>query len=325
MIPLWFEALRRFWADEGFDPTNKSLLLAVSGGSDSVALLEFFHREILPKQNCRLFAVHINHRLRSESDADQAFVEKLCLDRNILLHIEVLDPANRQAGQSLEMWGREHRYGAFALARKKFSADFTLTAHHCDDVVETFCLRLWRGTGFAGLSAIPFQGRDQVIRPLLSVSSADLKAWLIGLGTSWREDESNNDVNIPRNWVRHELLPEWRKQEPDLDNRIFQIAREAAKLRPLWERWLAETYSIEEVRSRGGIPMEWLRGGEADAALLRHLLPVVGVDKPSPELMAEILRQSQSSLRGLQVRADESTILTEKNNVLVSIRITKVQ
>ena len=315
-------SLQKFWADEGFDPSRKKLLLAVSGGSDSVALLEFFHREVIPQQHdCQLFAVHINHRLRVEADEDQAFVEKLCRDRGIPLEVEVLDPANRQTGQSVEMWARDSRYQTFARARKNFGADFILTAHHLDDAVETFCLRLWRGTGMAVLAGIPFQRPDGIVRPLLPVSRADLKAWLLETGTPWREDLSNANEGIPRNWVRHHLLPAWRKEEPDLDARVFRITREVAKLKHSWEKWLEEFYPSEEVRARGGIPMEWLRDGEVDSTFLRHLLPLLGVDRPVPEVMAEIMRQTRNSQQRIQVRVDDGTVLTEKNGALVSIRI----
>jgi len=317
-----FESLRKFWSEEGFDPAGKKLLLAVSGGCDSVAMLEFFHREVSPRLNCRLFAVHVNHRLRAEADADQEFVEKLCQDRGIPLEAEVLDPGSRLPGQSVEMWGRERRYQAFARARKKTGSDFKLTAHHRDDVVETFCLRIWRGTGFSGLAGIPFQRNERqesIVRPLLPVSRAELKEWLVALSVSWREDGSNTDVEIPRNWVRHSLLPSWRKEEPDLDARIFNLTRRVAKLKPLWEKWLDTSYPKEEVQTRGGIPMEWIRGVGADADFLKRLLPLLGVEKPLPQVMAEILRQTRDSQRSIQVRVDEVTVLTEKNGILKSI------
>jgi tRNA(Ile)-lysidine synthetase-like protein len=321
----WFHSLQKFWSEEGFDPTGKKLLLAVSGGCDSVALVEFFHREIAPASHCQLIAVHVNHRLRLEADADQDFVEKLCRKRGIPLEVDVLNPTNRATGQSVEMWGREKRYQAFSRIGKKEKVDFTLTAHHLDDVVETFCLRMWRGTGFVGLAGIPFQRspgnerNENVVRPFLPVSRAELKEWLTALGTSWREDASNADLEIPRNWVRHRLLPDWRKQEPDLDGRVFKLTREVAKLQPLWERWLNASYSPEEVKMRGGIPMEWIRSEGADADFLKRLLPLLGVEKPLPQVMAEILRQTKDSHGSIQVRVDEVMVLTEKNGILKSI------
>lgn len=292
------------------------MLLAVSGGCDSVALLELFHREGI---GSRLSVIHVNHRLRPDADADQAFVEALCRERNIPLEVEILAPAARLAGCSVEMWGRENRYQAFSRARKKLGADFTLTAHHRDDAVETFCLRLWRGTGFAGLAGIPFCRSDGVIRPLLMTGRAELKEWLLSLGTLWREDASNLDTGIPRNWVRHRLLPAWRREECDLDARIFRLTREVAEMQPAWEKWLGEFYPADEVRIRGGIPMDWLRDEAADAALLRRLLPLLGVARPVPEVMAEILRQTRNPQRKVRVRVDEAMILAEKNGVLKCI------
>lgn len=314
--PVWYESLRRFWFEEDFDPSGKSLLLAVSGGCDSVALLNLFHAVVAPAGNCRLHVIHINHRLRPDSDGDQAFVEQLCRSLNIPLEVEILDPATRRTGLSVEMWGREKRYQAFSRALETFDADLILTAHHRDDVIETFCLRLWRGTGFAGLGAIPFK-RGRVLRPLLPVSRAELRGWLVASGRSWREDASNADLEVPRNWIRHNLLPAWCMGEPGIEDRIFGITREASKLRASWEGWLAKTYPVEEVRLRGGIPVDWLQTGEADAALLRHLLPVLGVEKPLPQILVEILRQARNSRRGISVRVNENTLLNERNGVLV--------
>ena len=322
MVPIWFDSLLKFWADEGFDPSGQNLLLAVSGGCDSVAMLEFFHRHVVPVFHCRLFAIHINHGLRPDAADDQHFVEQLCQDRKVPLEIKILDPSMRPPGQSMEMWGREHRYIAFERTQKKFGTDFILTAHHRDDVVETFCLRISRGTGFAGMAGISFHRADGIVRPLLPVSRKELNEWLMTLGQTWREDSSNIDVEVPRNWVRHCLLPLWRLQEPDVEDRIFQITREVAKLRPLWEKALDTFYPQEEVRIRGGIPKEWLSDENMDAASLRRLLPLIGVNKPVPELMVEILRQARNPRTTVQVRVDETMILGEKQGILIARNIT---
>ncbi len=101
--PVWFEALQNFWASEGFDPAGKSFLLGVSGGADSVALLELFVREVLPRWGGSLSAIHVNHRLRADSGIDQLLVEELCASRGVPLRVETLDPETRRAGQSVEM------------------------------------------------------------------------------------------------------------------------------------------------------------------------------------------------------------------------------
>ncbi len=313
--PSWLDSLLRFWSDEGFDPSGKSLLLGISGGADSVALLEFFTREAIPRFQCRLSAVHVNHRLRSDAGLDQMLVEELCADRGVPLHVETLDPETRRARQSVEMWGREQRYAAFLRGAARFGAGTILTAHHRDDVVETVCLRLWRGTGLAGLAGIPFRRDDGVTRPLLPVSRAALRAWLAELGTPWREDESNADARVPRNWVRHRLLPAWRREDASVDDRLFRIARSTAGLLPAHERWARAEHPEEEVRERGGIPVDWLRSG-MDGAALKRLLPVIGVAAPSPELLGELLRQVESGAREIRVRVDSRTVLREKGGIL---------
>jgi len=320
-FPSFLPALEGFWSDEGFDPSGKTLLLGVSGGADSVALLELFVREIGPRSGCGLHAVHVNHHLRAEAGLDQNFVEELCAARGVPLTIASLDPAARRKGLSLEMWGREERYAAFARAAASHGAHHVLTAHHRDDVVETLCLRLWRSTGLAGLAGIPFQRADGVVRPLLPIDRAALRAWLRTLGTPWREDESNQDARIPRNWVRHHLLPAWRAHDPETDARLYRAARLAAALLPAWERWRRAEHPVDEVREQGGIPLEWLSDG-VDAGTLRELLRALGLADPSPELAAEILRQAARSTTGgsIRARADESTVLTGKRGFLVTSR-----
>ena len=316
--PPFLPALKKFWAQEEFDPTGRSLLLAVSGGADSVALLELFSREIAPRQKCRLYVIHVNHRLREAAGSDQAFVEKLCRERKIPVHVETLNPSTRPPGQSVEMWGREKRYAAFARIRKAVGADTVLTAHHRDDVVETLCLRLWRGTGLAGLAGIPFR-RDEYVRPLLPVPRAELRNWLAKWGISWMEDETNEDLGIPRNWVRRRLLPEWRTSDPGVDRRLFQISRHADSLKPHWEKWMAESFPEEAVREKGGIPVEWFQD-ELDADSLRRLLPMLGLEKPSPEIMAEILRQAAKPGGSVRIRISPTLVLTEKHGILVLSR-----
>ena len=108
--------------------------------------------------------------------------------------------------------------------------------------------------------------------------------------------------------MRHQLLPEWRKKESDLDERIFRLTQDISGLQPSWHHWSNATYPVDEVISRGGIPMEWLRDGETDASLLRRLLPLIGIEKPSPEVLAEIDRQAQEQSQGLKVRVDEARV-----------------
>jgi hypothetical protein len=146
-----------------------------------------------------------------------------------------------------------------------------------------------------------------------------LRAWLRDLGTPWREDASNRDARIPRNWVRHALLPAWRAEDPELDARMFRMARTTAAFLPAWEKWVRTEHPEEEVLARGGIPVEWLRQG-MEAGALRGLLGTLGVAAASHELALEILRQAAGNGKKIRVRADESTLLAEKSGLLVATR-----
>jgi tRNA(Ile)-lysidine synthase TilS/MesJ len=154
---------------------------------------------------------------------------------------------------------------------------------------------------------------------LLPVPRAELRAWLQDLGTPWREDSTNVDARVPRNWVRHHLLPAWRAVDADVDARLFRIARDTAALLPAWEKWTRAEHPEEEALARGGVPVEWLRGG-MDAATLRSLLRALGVPDPAPELAAEILRQAASGAARSPARADATSQLSEKKGGLVAKR-----
>ncbi len=314
--PTWWAGVNRLWEEEHFNPAGKTILLAVSGGSDSVGMLEFFRRLIAPTLHCKLLAIHVNHGLRATGILDQQCVEKLCYERNIPLTIATLDPTTRLPGQSQEMWGRDQRYALFAAAKKRNQADYVMTAHQRDDVVETTCLRLWRGTGLGGLASIPFQRWDGVIRPLLSVSREDIRLWLQSLGVLWSEDESNFDQSIPRNWVRHHLLPNWRKTESHVEERLFHLSRQVCQLLPAWEKWLALEFPEQEVRDRGGIPLSWILENGSAAEVLRRHLPILGINQPIPELLAEIQRQTLLSPDKVKVRVNETLVLLGKKGIL---------
>jgi len=116
------------------------------------------------------------------------------------------------------------------------------------------------------------------------------------------------------------LLPAWRSREPDVDTRLFNVARQTGLLLPAWERWLRAEHPVEDVRERGGIPVEWLGDG-MESATLRSLLRELGISEPSLEVTSELMRQAaRAATRGgtIKVRADESTVLSAKHGLLVA-------
>jgi tRNA(Ile)-lysidine synthase len=209
----------------------KRLGVAVSGGADSTALLRLlapFCRE----RKIELVALHLDHGLRgAASAADARFVKKLAEKRSVRFLTSCAENLEI-SGKSLEMAAREARQQFFQQAAKAHKLDVIATGHTADDVAETLLLRLARGGGATGLAGLrPRHAVEGVtyIRPLLDCSHVELCAWLRKSRQPWREDASNGDEDIPRNFVRHQVLP-WMEREWRADIRP-RLAQSAAILR----------------------------------------------------------------------------------------------
>ena len=203
------------------------VVVALSGGSDSVALFRVL-RELSEAGEIAIAGVaHLNHALRASADDDEAFCRALAQTHGVTFVSERADVAGRarEQGVSIEDAGRQARYEFFGRVAGEVGADAIATGHTRDDQAETFLLRLIRGAGPRGLAGIhPRTGR--VVRPLLEVGRDELRGYLASMGQAFREDESNQDVSIPRNRVRHELLPLLRDRFSPAITEI--LAREAA-------------------------------------------------------------------------------------------------
>ncbi len=204
---------------ENLIPDGTRVVVGVSGGADSVALLHIFHR-----LEISLTVAHLNHSIRgAEADADETFVKNLCEKLGVECVTAKTDvPAlAKEKGISLEMAAREARHQFFQGLEKPA---VICLAHHADDQLETFFLRAARGSGPAGLGGMKFfQGLENlsICRPMLGVRKDEILQWLKknkgagsacfqGLekeGLDWCEDVSNADETIPRNRVRHQILP----------------------------------------------------------------------------------------------------------------------
>ena len=183
--------------------------VAVSGGPDSVALV-FLLREIAPNLGFTLAGlIHLNHGLRgADADTDESFVRDLADRLDLPCSIARADVAKRarDTRQSIETASRGMRYEFFERAARQLDATRVATGHTLDDQAETVLLRLLRGTGSRGLGGIRVR-RGAYIRPLLDCRRAELRRYLMARDERWREDASNLDRSIPRNRVRHDLLP----------------------------------------------------------------------------------------------------------------------
>jgi tRNA(Ile)-lysidine synthase len=203
------QRVRRTIERHALCPPGTRLLIGLSGGSDSVALL-FLLRELAENGKFALAGLaHVNHRLRPTADRDEAFCRDLAarVGLRIVVHIEDVKGYARGRNLSIEDAARRIRYDVMEQAAGALGADRIAIGHTQDDQAETFLLKLIRGAGLTGLAGIhPRRGR--IIRPLLDVSRADLRRYLAGRGERWIDDESNDDLDNPRNRIRHVVLPE---------------------------------------------------------------------------------------------------------------------
>ncbi len=197
--------------------------LAVSGGSDSVALA-FLLTKGGKKRNAakRFIILHVDHGLRKESKEEYRFVKALAERIGVPFkgcHAKVV----KQPGESIEMAARRVRLDFFEKCAKKLGLDAIATGHHMDDVAETFLMKLRRAS-LSGIKEVSQVGKIRFVRPLLGCRDRELKNYLIKFGEEWREDASNDDTSIERNKVRHEIIPYLEKMlDRKLVEHIFKI------------------------------------------------------------------------------------------------------
>jgi tRNA(Ile)-lysidine synthase len=192
--------------------------LAVSGGSDSVALA-FLLTKGGKKKNAenRFVILHVDHALRKESKEEYRFVRNLAKRLGVPfagIHAKI----DRHNGESLEMAARRVRLAFFEKCMAKYDLDAIATGHHMDDVAETFLMKLRRAS-LSGIKEISTVGKIRFVRPLLGCRDAELKDYLRKFGEEWREDASNDDTSIERNKVRHQIIPYLEKM---LDHKLVE-------------------------------------------------------------------------------------------------------
>ena len=220
---------KRYISEQHLIPEGATVLLAVSGGRDSVAMADLFHRAGIPFE-----IAHCNFNLRpGDCDRDEAFVRQLADCYGVPCHVANFDTRAFAAeqGMSIEEAARHLRYEYFAqllsTANYHLPTNIVATAHHADDSIETFFLNLFRGTGLHGLHGIrPLssqtikQSSNQaftIIRPLLCFSRADIDAYIAERGLRYVEDYTNAELDARRNRIRHQLMPLLRELYPNVD------------------------------------------------------------------------------------------------------------
>jgi len=203
------QQIRRTIRRHDLCPPGTRLLVGLSGGSDSVALVLLLQELAETADFALVCLAHLNHRLRPSSLRDEQFCRAFAGRVGLPIVVETIDVASYAQTQrlSVEAAARRLRYEFLQRAAETVTADRIAVGHTRDDQAETFLLKLIRGAGLTGLGGI-YPRRGMVVRPLLDVSRADLRAYLDACGQTWVEDETNLDLENPRNRIRHRVLPE---------------------------------------------------------------------------------------------------------------------
>ena len=200
-----------------FEPSQK-ILLAISGGIDSMVMLYLFE-----KSGFDYGIVHCNFQLRGdESDEDEEFVKKQVLIHGIPSYFERFDTEEyaQLNGISIEMAARDLRYEYFEKIRNQHNYDFIATAHHSDDLIETFFLNLTRKAGIKGLTGIK-EKNGTIVRPMLFTNRDEIESFAANNFIDFREDSSNSEVIFQRNFLRHKILPLYIELNPSFKKNVL--------------------------------------------------------------------------------------------------------
>ena len=209
-------------------PKNSHLVLALSGGIDSMVLTHLF-LNMAEDYAYTLTLAHVNHGLRENSEKDMQFVIEIAKKWNLQIEIEFLDPQFKKSNESTEAWARTYRYKALEKICDKVKGDYILTAHHKSDQAETILMRLSQGTGVRGFKSI-HKKLKLIRRPLLPFSKKELIQYAEIHKLPYVEDETNLNTSIPRNFIRHNLLKPWYIQEKNIENRIIKTSEHIVDL-----------------------------------------------------------------------------------------------
>ncbi len=213
------------------------LAVAISGGADSVALTLAL-AERASDLGIGLQAMHVNHGLRgAESDGEEAFVRELAARLGLELHVKRVDTQAERTGDGVEETARCLRYAWFDERMADGAVDAVATAHTLDDQAETVLGKFLRGAwtqGLAGIFPVVERGRGRIVRPLLATRRSEVEAWLREHGQPWCEDSTNRETVYTRNRIRHELLPELERWNPQLKLHLAQMAELARGEEAYW-------------------------------------------------------------------------------------------
>ena len=304
------QRIKQYIEKEDLFSSGSKILIALSGGADSVALLCILHAAGYPCE-----AAHCNFHLRGEeSNRDEQFVRQLCKKYGIHLHTIDFDTTRYAAEKhiSIEMAARELRYNWFEEIRNQCRADVVAVAHHQDDSVETILLNLIRGTGITGLLGIrPRNG--VIVRPLLCINREEIMRYLQSIGQDYVTDSTNLEDEYTRNKIRLNLLPLMQTINPSVKNSLIETGNYLSDVATIYNRYIEEAKT--RIATTEGIRICELVKEPAPEALLFEILHPLGFNSAQIKDIANSLHgQSgkQFSSKEWRVIKDREFLLLEK-------------
>ena len=233
------------------------IIIAVSGGMDSMALFSLLHS----REKFDLVIAHVNHHLRGDSNKDESLVQRACRSLGIRFFSTSLNPGKIKKGESIEQWGRNHRYRFFNEVKEKTKANWVMTAHHGNDQVETVLMNLSRQTGISGLCGIGKQTKN-VLRPLLGFTKKELTDFVMRNEIPFREDSTNSELSNPRNFIRHKVVNPWENNAQNLVAGIQSAVNHFSEWKDALDYFILQTLvpKIHQSVNRFDIPIKMIYG-----------------------------------------------------------------
>jgi tRNA(Ile)-lysidine synthase len=311
MQPL-VDRLQNYVADENLFSADNHLLVAVSGGIDSMVLLH-----ILQNTGQKLSVAHCNFKLRgADADADEDFVKAYCKENKLALHAESFKTKEiaKESGESIQMAARRLRYEWFEALLLIHNYAFVATAHNANDVAETFFVNLSRGTGLSGLTGIKSK-IGNVVRPLLFATRAEIEAYAKANKIKWREDKSNQSVKYRRNLIRHKVVPVFEKINPSFSQSMARTIARLEQSNKVLKQFMDEELegAISENNGKVYISIKHLKKLKPLGLYLFELLHPYGFNAEQIEDVEHAL-ENQS---GQHFIADEFELLHDREVLIV--------
>ena len=229
------------------------IIVATSGGPDSMCLLHLLC-ELKDKLSLKLIVAHVNHKLRSESEEEAAFVREVCLENNLIYeYMEILEYND----DNLENDARIKRYEFFDKLVGIYHAKYLMTAHHGDDLMETILMRLTRGSSLKGYSGFRKELKEEnytIVRPLITETKKDIEEYMDDHHYKYYIDQSNFSEKYTRNRYRMHVLPFLKNEDPKVHHKFLKFSEELMEANTFIEGYVQEL--ITKISDKNGIKID---------------------------------------------------------------------